>query len=218
MRRFYLTNINSPTWQLDGDEAHHLSKVLRAKKGDHFKAFDGQGHECIGQVVEIGRREISLKAIGNIEAIDRRPARDMRVAVAFPKARSRGFIMEKLVELGVREVQPLLCERGVDAPDPDRLLAQALTALKQCGINTLPKILPAIDIKKFLVQDNANPTLLHPEGASNTPEHETITLIVGPEGGFSPQELQCFECPRWSLGKQVLRTETACMAALARLG
>lgn len=209
--------MSSPRWHLEGEEARHLSKILRAKPGDRFTAFDGKGHEADGEVLEIKRNQIIFKALEKIKAIDRRPQQRITVAVAFPKARSRGILMEKLVELGVKEVQPLITQRSVDAPDKDRLLAQSITACKQCGINTLPLIHPALKLKDYLRQNNSNVWLLHPEGSSTAPEADHITVMAGPEGGFSEEELKQISYKRWSLGNQILRSETACLAAVAKL-
>lgn len=203
---------------MEGDEARHLSKVLRAKVGDRFMAFDGMGHEAAGEITGIQRHHILFNALNTPQAIDRRPKRDIRVALVFPKARSRGIIMEKLVELGTRHIQPLLSQRGVDAPDTQRLLTQAITACKQCGINNLPTISAALTLKDFITSKPINPVLLQPTGNTATPEADPITLVIGPEGGFSPEELTLIPYDYWSLGKQVLRSETACLAAVARLG
>jgi 16S rRNA (uracil1498-N3)-methyltransferase len=188
--------------------------------GERFVAFDGKGHECVGEITEVKKKTLNLKACGKVEAIDRRPCRKIKVAVVFPKARARGMLMEKLVELGVHEVQALISQRGVEAPDNERLLAQAIAAMKQCGINHLPLIHPPMKLKKFLDQsEGAKETivLLHPEGDKNTPSLDPITVMVGPEGGFSDEEIAMIPHSRWSLGNQVLRSETACMAAVARL-
>lgn len=216
MPRFYLPDIQEPSLHLTGDEARHAVSSLRLKPGDILTVFNGQGSERPARVESVGKKGLTLTPLGASQGVDRRPARDVGVALAFPKARSRDLIVEKLVELGVRQIRPLVTLRSSGVPSLERLQAQALAACKQSGINTLPDILPPLRPRE-LPPEGRTLVILDPRGASTAPAGGRLTLLVGPEGGFDEVDLQGLLAERWCLGPQILRVETACLAAVARL-
>lgn len=200
---------------LEGDPMRHAVHSLRLRTGSDLTLFDGQGSEAPARISEVDKRHAGIVLTGEPQYIDRRPPRDLGVILAFPKARSRDLIVEKLVELGVRRIRPLLTTRSAGAPALDRLRAQALAACQQSGINTLPDILPPLRVEDL--GDDPTLVVLEPTGTESPPEGQPLTLLVGPEGGFDPGELTRLTCRRWSLGRRILRVETACLAAVSRL-
>lgn len=213
--RFYLPQLKGGGLQLEGDSMRHALHSLRLRQGSDVTVFDGQGSEAPARIASVGKRSLELTLTGEPLLIDRRPSRDLGVALAFPKARSRDLIVEKLVELGVRRIRPLLTARSAGAPSLDRLRAQALAACQQSGINTLPEILPPLHVGNLA--GDVTLVVLDPAGTEAAPEGDGLTLVVGPEGGFDPGELAHLGGRRWSLGPRILRVETACLAAVSRL-
>jgi len=233
---------------LTGDEAHHLTNVLRAQLGEGVTVFDGSGFEwpaVIRQVAK-GRVELDLAAPqpGRSES-----AMSLTLAIALPKGDRQKWLIEKCVELGVRRFVPLITERGVAQPIDsalDRLRRQVVEATKQCGRARLMEIARPGTLSDLLLK-NANPDavdsnvllrcLAQPRDAAET---ETLAkhldlrwqtandfvqasatarlCLIGPEGGFSEQELELAHnagCALVDLGPQTLRVETAAIAVAA---
>lgn len=216
VRRFFLDSLEGVALELEGDEAHHARNVIRVQEGQAVTLFDGRGSERTAVVKNLGRHTIGLEPSGDVVTVDRRPDRHLHVAVAYPKSRARGLLTEKLVELGVRSITPLTTRRGISPPDPNRLAREALAACKQCGINHLPVFHPAASLEDLKASPPAPLVVLDPDGQDPPPDGE-LCLVVGPEGGLAEDEIRQLAAPCWSLGSSVLRVETACLAAIARL-
>ena len=215
---------------LTGDEARHLARVLRAREGDEISVFAGTGVEWPARIVRIGRDEIELET-GAARAAAAVPGPPLVLAVALPKGERQKWLVEKLTELGVTRLVPLVTARGVAEATPAalvRLRRTVIEACKQCGRTTLLEIdPPATPADLFgrldsgtwrLVADPAGPPL----GTIPRPESPGgILALVGPEGGFTAEEVAAAVaagCTRASLGPHVLRIETAALAAAANLG
>jgi 16S rRNA (uracil1498-N3)-methyltransferase len=213
---------------LTGDEARHLVRVLRARVGDEVCVFAGTGMEWPARIVQIGRDEVELDVgAARPDAVEGPP---LVIAVALPKGERQKWLIEKLTELGVARLVPLVTARGVAEATPAaiaRLRRTVIEASKQCGRNTLLEIAaPATPAELFarlepgtwpLVADPAGPPLATiPRPASPG----AILALVGPEGGFTPEEVAAAvaagSTPA-SLGPHVLRIETAAIAAAAAL-
>jgi 16S rRNA (uracil1498-N3)-methyltransferase len=211
---------------LTGDEARHLARVLRAKVGDEIRAFDGGGREWPAQVAAIDRDKISL-TVGAALPPQLGPARPLTIAVALPKGDRQKWLVEKLTELGAKELVPLVTERGVaeaTASAQARLARGVIEACKQCGRNTLMQIAVPATLEAVA---NRHPDALrliaHPGGRPLDDVLRTnageIVAAVGPEGGFTPDEIAAAErlgYQRVSLGPHILRIETAAIAIAAK--
>ncbi|HUE69967.1 MAG TPA: RsmE family RNA methyltransferase [Pirellulaceae bacterium] len=227
---------------LEGDEARHLSRVMRAAVGDEVLLFDGNGAEFLARISAIRKSAIEL-AIVERRPIDRELPFNMTLAVALPKGERQKWLVEKATELGVTRLVPLITERGVAQPVESalaRLRRAVVEASKQCGRNRLMEIgEPAaliVQSPKSKAQSQETVALspgscplapgslrliADPSGKPlGTIERGTGDVIaaVGPEGGFTPGELAAaVECG-WqpvSLGKSILRVETAALAIAA---
>lgn len=215
---------------LDGDEAHHLLHVMRAKPGDRVDLFDGSGWEFAAEVAVCQRRTVEL-AIRSRQVIDRELLCPLVMGVSLPKGDRQKWLVEKLTELGVTELVPLQTERSVAQPGEaaiSRLTRAVIEACKQCGRNRLTRILPPVAFADFIVERSANRDSLRliadPTGLKigEIAPHGSIASIcaIGPEGGFSEQELLTAKSSGWevvSLGPRILRIETAAVALAARL-
>lgn len=214
---------------LEGQEAQHLSKVMRAKVGDEVTLFDGSGAEFPARIARLGRAEVELSVLARRE-IDRELSRRVTLAVALPKGDRQRWLVEKLVELGVSELVPLVTQRSVAQPSGsalDRLRRAVIEASKQCGRNRLMAVAESRQLGTHLSEHSANALRLiaHPlDGnislltANWVSATGDVSIAIGPEGGFSPEEFALALEHEWrpvALGPRILRTETAAVAMAA---
>ncbi|HTU25216.1 MAG TPA: RsmE family RNA methyltransferase, partial [Pirellulales bacterium] len=208
--------------------------VLRAKPGLAVLLFNGEGGEFAAHVVRVGRAEVEL-AIDQRFDIDREAAIRITLGVALPKAERQRWLVEKAVELGVARLIPLLARRSVARPTAEaleRMRRSVIEASKQCGRNRLMEIeLGQSPADFFQGGEQSEPRwLAHPGGiplrtafsqaGQGTPNG--IRLAVGPEGGFSDDEVAQATACGWQmvdLGERIQRIETAActLAAVAAL-
>jgi len=227
--RFFITS--SPAAgraRLVGDEARHLAKVLRAKPGDAVVLFDGSGRSWPALVETLGRGEVTLEVGEVVESPTARlPA--VTLAVALPKGERQKWLVEKLTELGVATLVPLVTERGVAEATPgaiERLGRGVIEACKQCGRDTLLGVGQPATVAEIVAAKPAAAVgiLADPAGGPldgiGWRQAEHVIGLVGPEGGFTAGELAAADAagwPRIALGNHVLRIETAAVALAARL-
>lgn len=211
---------------LVGDEARHLARVLRAKVGDAVRVFDGSGLEWTARVVTIGRDEVTLD-VGVPMPARPVPRHVLTLAVALPKGDRQKWLVEKLTELAVDRLVPLVTARGVAEATESargRLERGVIEACKQCGRNTLMEIAAPVTLEALADRHpDALRLIAHPDGRPldevvRGPADE-IVAAIGPEGGFTPDEIAAAErlgFERVSLGPHVLRIETAAIAIAAQ--
>ena len=131
-RRFYLHPIPAAGMPLvvEGDQAHHAANVMRVQPGDSLQLFDGEGKIAHCQVQSVHRKKLEL----NVESVQQLnlegPCR-LTIAVALPKGDRQKFLIEKLVELGVERVVPLITRRGVAEPNPRPWIGLASRSWRQ---------------------------------------------------------------------------------------
>ena len=235
---------------LTGPEAHHLVHVMRAGPGTRVVLFDGSGVEFPARVQRVGRSEIELAILGRQE-VDRELPVSLTLGVALPKGDRQKWLVEKAVELGVARLVPLRTARSVAQPVRqalDRLRRTVVEASKQCGRNRLMEITPPRDWPDFVSESTESTEspcrlLAHPafqeepaDASVHVSTREAVTtvgkvecplfLAVGPEGGFTDEEVTLAVTAGWrpiDLGPRVLRVETAAvllaaMVATARAG
>lgn len=212
---------------LADDEARHLVRVLRARVGDDVRVFDGKGREWLARVAVIDRDRVTLDLVADMPAPPSR-ARPVTLAVALPKGERQKWLVEKLTELGVARLVPLVTDRGVAEATPaalERLRRGVVEACKQCGRNTLMEIEPPLTLTGLAGRfPHARRLIAHPAGGpldvGHGAEAMEIVAAVGPEGGFTEAEIAEAERSgfgRVSLGPLILRIETAAIALAARV-
>jgi 16S rRNA (uracil1498-N3)-methyltransferase len=213
---------------LTGDEARHLSRVLRGQPGDEVVVFAGTGVEWPARIVRVARDAVEL-TLGAPRPDPARSGPRLTLAVALPKGERQKWLVEKLTELGVDRLVPLVTTRGVaeaTAAARDRLERGVIEACKQCGRNQLMEIGEPRSVAEAIAErpHGAAAIIAHPGGGPlhpaivSDPRH--LLALVGPEGGFTDAEVEAAErsgAVRASLGPHILRIETAAIALAARL-
>ena len=229
-RYFVESPVASDRAVLAGAEAHHLLHVMRAKAGTRVTLFDGSGWEFDAVVERTGRSEVELAIAGRRE-IDREAPIAVTLGVALPKGDRQKWLVEKVVELGVARLVPLETERGVAQPVEnalERLRRGVIEACKQCGRNRLMEIAGPKAWQEFLAGNvrAACRLVAHPRQApgQSLPRLpvpcEIAALAIGPEGGFTDEEVALAIAQGWQavdLGPRILRVETAAVALAARV-
>ena len=219
--------INEPIYlgptTLEGPEAHHLAHVRRIPEGESVVLFNGDGREYLAEIIGVGKKRVDLQ-VSRIDEVSRELPIPIHVACALPKADRGDFLIEKLTELGTTSFTPLITERSIVKSDEgkiDKLRRGVIEASKQCGRNVLMTIHPAVKFDDWArrvtgVRWLAHPTGKHPMGHS---QGESVTIAIGPEGGFSDREVESALLAGWelrSLGLSILRIETAAIAAVSK--
>ena len=231
----YYVDLSISCWDwLAGDEARHFCKVMRGKAGDTIVLFDGTGTFAHGIVESIHKEGIQIRILETFADDVESPLR-LTIAAALPKGDRQRFLIEKLAELGVARFVPVLMERSVARANDaviQRLQRYVIEAAKQCGRNVLMEIAREVPISKLNIETDVTKYILHPVALGNVGQTnarqvlaapvypDKIAILVGPEGSFTDKEVT--EAIRegfipLDLGKRILRTETACIAAAALL-
>jgi 16S rRNA (uracil1498-N3)-methyltransferase len=232
MPRFHLP---SESWQsgvLTGDEARHLTQVLRIKPGETVTVFDGCGRRASAEILVASRDHVSLK-LGETSTPPQ-PLPAITLAQAIPKGKNMDLIVQKAVELGITRIQPLVTKNTVVQPGEgksDKWRRTALEACKQCGQDTLPDIADPLPFDRWLPSLSENPglNLIASLAPGAKPMREVLrahpgttaaTLLVGPEGDFTQEETAAALGAGFlpiSLGGIILRVETATLFCLSAL-
>ena len=213
---------------LTGDEARHLSRVLRGQPGDEVVVFAGTGVAWPARIVRVARDEVEL-TLADPSTDPARPGPRLTLAVALPKGERQKWLVEKLTELGVDRLVPLVTTRGVaEATEAarGRLERGVIEACKQCGRNTLLEIAAPHTIAELFANGTAGQAILADphapplDAAAVRAAGREIVGLIGPEGGFTADEIAAAEragAIRAGLGPHILRVETAAIALAARL-
>ncbi|MCE9566100.1 MAG: 16S rRNA (uracil(1498)-N(3))-methyltransferase [Planctomycetes bacterium] len=225
--RFYTPEMLGPgEFVLAGAEGHHLVAVRRFGPGDTITLFNGDGNDYPAVVLGTSKKSATLNIL-RVEPTDRELPFPLVVASALPKGDRADFLIEKLTELGVSRFVPLITARSVVQPKDstvEKFNRAVIEASKQCGRNRLMTIGPPRTWDTFLKLADLPATrfVLHTgEGLPGFGERGGSVVAVGPEGGFTPTELDAALALGWravSLGTRVLRVETAALTAAALLG
>lgn len=233
MPRFYVDFALSPdsVVELPDDVVRHLN-VLRVKNTEEIVLFNGNGksYPALPEVLE--KRRASVRILRE-EATDNESPLNITLVQAVSAAERMDFTLQKSVELGVAEIRPVISERCVVRLSGERAEKRVarwqeivVSACEQSGRNIVPKVLPLTTYAQALQQLPQETTKLlmslnRAQKLSDVqPQSGKIVFMVGPEGGWTEQEeQQAFDAGFQSvtLGKRVLRTETASLAAIAAM-
>lgn len=231
MPRFFISKPNSDNVYITGDDAAHICRSLRMRAGERVTLCDGQGTDYMCEIVSAEEKSVLLKIISSIPNVSE-PSVRVTLYQGLPKGEKLDTVVQKGTELGIFSFVPTIMERSVSRPDQkscEKKVARwqkiADQAAKQCERGILPQVGSVKTFEKALEDIRSHKKIIVCyEGGGSSPfdiinkECDDIALIIGPEGGISPEEIQLLkECGAEiiTLGTRILRTETAPICALS---
>lgn len=233
--RFFTDNISADgtVATVTGDDVKHILKVLRLSAGDAVDICDGRGTEYRGVILSSNAQSVTV-ALGAPMASPAEPAHSVTLFQGFPKAGKLETVIQKCTEIGVASVMPVVMKRSVAVPSGDftpklmRLQRVAEEAAKQSRRGAVPIVkapvrlgdidFGAYDLIIAAYELETETTLKKTLRAHGDAKH--IALVIGPEGGFEPDEIELLRAHgavAVTLGKRILRTETAGPVMLAQV-
>ena len=237
MPRFFIENASGDTMTITGQDAAHITRSLRMKEGDSLTVCGGQGLDFHCVIASMTDSEVLLRVEETVPT-DSEPSVRLTLYQGLPKGDKLELIIEKTVELGVTAIVPVLMQRSVSRPDAksaakkqERWQKIALSAAKQCGRGVIPTVEPMITFRQMLPRLREHQAVLFFYECGGLPLPEAlggivqkgltdVAVVIGPEGGFDLAEAQALQesgALTATLGKRILRTETAPIAAAAAI-
>jgi len=231
MPRFFCDTIQGDRAVITGDDARHISKVLRLREGDSLTLCDMSGYDCEGVIETVDSTSVTLQITGRTPSRNE-PSVRVRLYQALPKGDKFELIVQKAVELGVDEIIPVLTHRCVSRPDGRsmekkrvRYQRVALEAAKQSMRGKVPQVGELLDFPQAIARMGEDERAIlfyeratEPLGELLAGSFSTLSILVGAEGGFEETEVAYARehgIPTATLGRRILRCETAPLAALA---
>jgi 16S rRNA (uracil1498-N3)-methyltransferase len=207
-------------------QANYLLNVLRLRIGAEVRVFNGRDGEWAATITDVAKRGCTLALVGQTRPQVEGPDIDYLFA---PLKRSRlDYMVQKVTEMGVRRLRPVLTRHTVaERVNLDRLSANAIEAAEQCGMLWVPEVLPPVKLGaaldawdgRTLIFADEGAAIANPIDALRHVKKGPVAVLIGPEGGFHPDErallrAQLYTLPV-SLGPRIMRADTAAVAALA---
>lgn len=232
MHKFFTEEMDAQTAVVRGDDHKHLFKVLRLKIGDEVVVNDLQGQDYAGEIQEMDKQWTKIRITEKIHDTNESPLR-VTLFQGQPKAGKMDLIVQKCTELGVVKIVPVDTARVVvknaqEYKKLDRLKRIALEAAKQSKRSTLPEIVEPLSFDHVMEVLAVYDVVVVPyENQEDfgfvalkeaVPTAQSMAIFVGPEGGFTEEEIHKLRAAHAhivTLGKRILRTETAGFTAVA---
>lgn len=234
MRRFFIKQSETagPISVITGTDAKHIKKVLRLKRGDIITLFDGTGNEYEAGIISLSADGVNVSIIRSFPSTTESPIQII-VAQAFLKQKKMDNLVRQLTELGITKWIPFISKRSVPRPDNKRLADRtnrwkkiSKEALKQSNRGRIMEIGPTVSFEDtFNISKQSNLKIAFWENESkpvnlalvqSNRDFNNIFILIGPEGGFTSQEIEKAKACGFitaSLGPRILRAETAAIAA-----
>ena len=236
MPRFFVTkeSINGGVATISGNDAYHIGRSLRMAVGDEIYVSDGEGKEYLARLTRIRDDECIADIIEEKDSTE--PKMNITLYMAYPKGDKLETVIQKAVELGATRIVPFESSRCIKRPKADKIARQgerlskiAEEAAKQCGRCIVPEVSLPLSYQAML-KDAATSELklicyekesdLSIKALLLEKKPDSIAVIVGCEGGFSPEEIDeaiSAGCHSVTLGKRILTCETAPSAVLSMI-
>ena len=227
--RYFLTDINDNTATVTGSEAVHLCRVMRIKQGDSVILCDNEGYDYTAVAESVNEKLITFTVTDKTKNMAE-PKCSLTVYMALPKSDKLEFIVQKACELGAKRLVPFVSEFCVaqkskkEDSKKQRLEKISAEAAKQCGRSCPMEIGDTLTFKQLLQDMQKNSVNLFfyehadmPLSKVDFSDKNNVSVIIGSEGGFSEKE--CAQLAEngavtISLGKRILRCETAAVSAV----
>lgn len=231
MPRFFIDSVFGDAVTLDGENAKHISRSLRMKVGETITISDGNKMDYFCEITEINSENVFAKVLYKQES-EVEPSVEVNLYQGVPKGDKMDDIVQKLVEIGVHSITPVLTSRSVSRPDEkssrkknERYQKIAVEAAKQCGRGILPQVKPMVSFKEALQTAQEDVKIIFYEGGgeslskivSQNNDAKSFGIFIGPEGGFEKGEVDALLSNggvKATLGKRILRTQTAPIVAV----
>ena len=223
MQLFYNPNIENDLF-LEKEEHTHAAKVLRKNVGDSIFITNGKGDLFTCELIQITSKK-SFVSVNSKESFDNK--HNLTIAIAPTKNNNRlEFFLEKATEIGIKTIQPIICDRSErKILKVERLQKIVTSAAKQSKNFNFPELKAPISFKSFIAKETTgNKYMAHCEDESSKKElyemglskNAEVLILIGPEGDFTPKEIELASSNGFeelSLGESRLRTETAGIVA-----
>jgi len=230
MEYFYVPpeSVTPPTLSVAGEEFSHMTHVMRMREGDPVRVVDGKGNAYDAVIRTITRHEATC-SITALTAHLHEPSRRLTLGAGILKNPSRfDYLVEKATEIGAAAIVPLLTERTIPRhAKTERWRKLCVAAMKQSGRCVLPEVREPVELEEFLSSAGAGDLKIIPHEKAELPLSSAdaageapAVVCIGPEGGFSDQEIARAREAGFlpvSLGARRLRTETAALIACSML-
>ncbi|NOX57950.1 MAG: 16S rRNA (uracil(1498)-N(3))-methyltransferase [Planctomycetes bacterium] len=229
IHRFYAPNLGTRSVDLDAQESHHASGVLRLGEGDAVELFDGKGTVATGRIRIVSKRRVSVEVDETVQ--HERPTRSrLTLATAIPRSSRQPFLFEKCTELGVHSIWPIAYERSVvkaTGTSQKKWQRTIIESGKQCRTPFLPEVLSPARLEEAAASggDGVTNFICDPEATlgitdalRQTDCANSCQVWIGPEGGMTPTEHSLLidkGAIAVRLGGNVLRIETAAITVAA---
>ncbi|MCU1350301.1 MAG: methyltransferase, RsmE family [Acidobacteria bacterium] len=220
--RFFVPDINlDDVTTLTGEELHHAARVVRVREGEEVELFDGRGAIVTARVEALTREKAMLRVTGPVTETRESPLA-LHLAMAIINLDKFELVLQKATELGVRSIVPIVSERVEIRAEryrgkQERWEKIIFEAVKQCGRARVPELAPPLDFTDAIVRGGVKLFLDADVTPAAAPETlGEATLFIGPEGGWSDEELALARANGalfQRLGPRRLRAETAAIAA-----
>tara|TARA_B100000963_G_scaffold207652_1_gene180900 strand:+ start:33 stop:773 length:741 start_codon:yes stop_codon:yes gene_type:complete len=225
----------SVTFELDARNNHYLIHVLRVKKGQALRVFNGSGREFNAHIEALTRKSVRILIAEEVNPTVTESPLNTTLGIAISKGDRMDWVIQKATELGVNIIQPLVTERvdvKLNAERREKKFAHwqatLINACEQSGRCVLPSLKPLKSIDEWLPNDKSDCKLILRAKADSfervksyfTAPPQSASVIIGPEGGLSPEEITVAVAQGYhpvGFGSRVLRTETAPIVALGIL-
>ncbi len=233
MPRFFVSNptIAKEEIVVSGQEARHMQRVLRLRVGDSVGLFDGTGKEYRGKILRQNRHAVTLRIL-EITAPRHESPLTITMGQSLIKGKKMDFIIQKATELGISTIIPFISSRSISSLNEGRVEQRvgrwqkiAVESSKQCGRATPPRVEKVVGFEQILKRTSPGEEriILWERGTADlkslfrgrhgtTRFSKRVYFLVGPEGGFSEEEVKRAEKAHFtavSLGSRILRVETA---------
>ena len=231
MPRFFIDGTADGRAYIAGADALHIAKALRMRPGEALTLCDGKGTDFDGVLETVTDRQVTVR-ISASRPSQAEPTLAVTLYQGLPKGDKMDWIIQKAVELGVTAVVPVATRRSVARLEgkadkkQERWQRIAAAAAGQCGRGMLPSVERPLSWSQALSRLSGEPALVFYEGGGRplrelvTPSTRRLSVFVGPEGGFDPEEIDAIRRQGGgvaTLGPRILRCETAPLAALTLL-